>query len=390
MPRVNPEILAWARTTAALEVGDAARKLGLGDSQSLSAADKLRALESGDREPSRTILRSMETLYRRPLLTFYLDRPPAPHTTPADFRSHRHHHAPQEGARLRALLRDILVRQSVLREALLDEDEVAPLPFIGSRRQADGWEAVLASVQEIIRIDRQELRRRKDPAVGFRLLREQVEAAGVFVLLKSDLGNYRTRLETTVFRGFAIADEVAPFIVISDQDAVPARSFTLLHEVVHLILGQTGHSDLWADNEVERFCDRVASHFLVTEGELDDAVRGKDLRFDDPGRDIEQLADLFRVSRSMIAYRARDLGLLSHAQYAAMLAQYHGQWQAARKKQREGNPDLILKPQVFRRSRLGRRLISEVQRLVKAKSLTIPRAARILGTPPIQVARVLG
>lgn len=390
MPQVNPEILVWARTTAALEVGEAARKLGLGDSKSLSAADKLHALESGDREPSRTILRSMETVYRRPLLTFYLDRPPAPHTAPADFRSHRHHHAPQEGARLRALLRDILVRQSVLREALLDEEEVVPLPFIGSRRQADGWEAVLASVQEVIRVDRQELRRRKDPAVGFRLLREQVEAAGVFVMLKSDLGNYRTRLETTVFRGFAISDEVAPFIVISDQDAVPARSFTLLHEVVHLILGQTGHSDLWAENEVERFCDRVASHFLVTEGELEDAVRDKGLRFDDPGRDIEQLADLFRVSRSMIAYRVRDSGVISYAQYAALLTQYRGQWQAAKKLQRERNPDVKLQPDVLRRNRLGKRLISEVQRLVKAKSLTIPEAARILGTPPVQVARVLG
>lgn len=389
MPRVNPEILAWARTTAALEVGDAARKLGLGDSRSLSAADRLRALESGVREPSRTTLRSMETVYRRPLVTFYLDRPPAPHATPADFRSPGHHHTPQEGARLRALLRDILVRQSVLREALRDEEEVAPLPFIGSRRLADGWEAVLASVQDLIRLERRQFRRRKDPAVGFRLLREQVEAAGVFVLLKSDLGNYRTRLETTVFRGFAIADEVAPFIVISDQDAVPARSFTLLHEVVHLVLGQTGHGDLWAENEVERFCDRVASNFLVTEGELDDAVRDNDLRFDDPGSDIERLAALFRVSRSMIAHRLRERGVISPSQYTVMLTQYRRQWQAAKRRQQEATPDLKLKPKVFRRNRLDTRLISEVKRLVAAKSLTIPRAAQVLGTPPVQVARVL-
>jgi hypothetical protein len=35
-----------------------------------------------------------------------------------------------------------------------------------------------------------------------------------------------------VFRGFAPADDLAPFIVINDND--PAHSFTLLHELVHI------------------------------------------------------------------------------------------------------------------------------------------------------------
>ena len=389
MPQVNPEILVWARTTAAIGVEDAAQKLRLGDTQSRTAAEKLRALESGGQEPSRTTLRHMETLYRRPLLTFYLDRPPAPHPAGVDFRSFNHHHTSQDSARLGALLRDIQVRQSVLREALRDEDEVAPIAFIDSRRQADGWEAVLQALREVVGVERQQFRRRKDPAVGFRLLREQVEAAGVFVLLKSDLGDYRTRLDTTVFRGFAISDEVAPFIVISDQDAVPARSFTLLHEVVHLILGQTGHGDIWAENEVERFCDRVASNFLVTEGELDDAIRANHLRFDDPGRDIGRLAEMFGVSRAMVAYRTLESGAITQDQYTDLASRYRGQWAAMKKSRRESNDELRINPYVIRKSRLGKRLISEVQRLTKAGSLTIPRAAQVLGTAPLQVARIL-
>jgi hypothetical protein len=35
-----------------------------------------------------------------------------------------------------------------------------------------------------------------------------------------------------VFRGFALADDLAPFIVINDND--PAHSFTLPHELVHI------------------------------------------------------------------------------------------------------------------------------------------------------------
>ena len=45
-----------------------------------------------------------------------------------------------------------------------------------------------------------------------------------------------------VGRGFALADEVAPFVVINHQDHRGAWSFTLLHELTHLWLGETGVS----------------------------------------------------------------------------------------------------------------------------------------------------
>ena len=64
------------------------------------------------------------------------------------------------------------------------------------------------------------------PEQAFRLLRERAEEAGVFVLLKGDLGSHHTAIDTDTFRGFAIADEIAPFVVINDNDARPAWSFT--------------------------------------------------------------------------------------------------------------------------------------------------------------------
>ena len=69
---VNPEILVWARETAGLSVADAARKLGLSDSKRASSIDKLVALESGVKEPTRAQVVKMAEKYRRPLLTFYL------------------------------------------------------------------------------------------------------------------------------------------------------------------------------------------------------------------------------------------------------------------------------------------------------------------------------
>jgi Zn-dependent peptidase ImmA (M78 family) len=73
---------------------------------------------------------------------------------------------------------------------------------------------------------------------AFKYLRTQVERTGVFVLLIGNLGSHHSNVSVEVFRGFALADDVAPFIVVNDQDAKVAWSFTVLHELVHIWLGK--------------------------------------------------------------------------------------------------------------------------------------------------------
>jgi hypothetical protein len=79
MTTVNPHILVWARETAGYDLFEAARKLGLKDGKAAAADEKLAACESGEKAPSRPLLLKMAKQYRRPLLTFYLDSPPARH-----------------------------------------------------------------------------------------------------------------------------------------------------------------------------------------------------------------------------------------------------------------------------------------------------------------------
>ena len=88
MPDVNPEIMVWARETAGLTPDIAARKLGFRDSARSSAAEKLEAIEYGDKEPSRPQLLKMVDVYRRPLLTFYLSKPPKRGDRGATFALH--------------------------------------------------------------------------------------------------------------------------------------------------------------------------------------------------------------------------------------------------------------------------------------------------------------
>src|SRR5436309_3271357 len=70
--QINPRMLLWGRETAGLSIEEAAEKLGLKDTVRRRAVDKLRALEAGERAPSRTQLGRAAVAYHRPLIAFYL------------------------------------------------------------------------------------------------------------------------------------------------------------------------------------------------------------------------------------------------------------------------------------------------------------------------------
>ena len=125
-----------------------------------------------------------------------------------------------------------------------DDEDVAPRTFVGSLPITTSVKQAASKIRDALGVlDEDELRRaaaRPDQLFGE--VRRRVEALGVFVLLLGDLGNYKTAVSSSVFRGFALADEIAPVIVINDQDAKTAWTFTLVHELVHLFIGSTGVS----------------------------------------------------------------------------------------------------------------------------------------------------
>ena len=87
MPNINNSILKWAREASYLSTDEAARKLGISDSRTASAVEKLEAYENGGKAPSRSLLIRMSRQYHQSLLVFYLDRPPRVGDRGEDFRT---------------------------------------------------------------------------------------------------------------------------------------------------------------------------------------------------------------------------------------------------------------------------------------------------------------
>ncbi|MBK8822349.1 MAG: hypothetical protein IPN58_06970 [Anaerolineales bacterium] len=104
----------------------------------------------------------------------------------------------------------------------------------------------------MLQIDAKDFYAQPNPDKAFALLRSRIETAGVFVLLIGSLGSHHTAIELEIFRGFALADEFVSFIILNDHYSHAAWSFTLLHELTHILLGQSGISGNRAEQEQEK------------------------------------------------------------------------------------------------------------------------------------------
>jgi Zn-dependent peptidase ImmA (M78 family) len=380
MPALNPKIFVWARETAGLSLDEAARAIELKEAHGVSGGQRLAALEAGDEEPSRPLLVRMAKAYRRSLLVFYLEGPPKTGDRGKDFRTLPGGKPPLFNPVLDALIRDVRGRQSVIK-SLLEDEEAERLPFIGS---ADMNVPVPELAERIVRqtdFDLVKFRGQDSVEDAFAYLRLRLEDTGIFVLLLGNLGSYHTNIPVDTFRGFAMADEIAPIAIINDNDARSAWSFTALHEVAHLWLGDTGVSGWATGLAIEQYCSDVAAEILLPPREIDEFVDVGRLSFDKLVDSIGKFAGRRKISRAMVAYRVFRMGAITHKIWGDLNERFRQDWlerkerEALKQATREGGPSYY----VVRRHRIGKALLDLAGRSLGEGLLTYTKAGRLLG-----------
>lgn len=391
--QINPRILVWARETAGLTVDEAAEKLGLKDSARATARQKLQELENGQRDPAPTTLQKAASIYRRPLVAFYMSQPPARGDRGEDFRAAKSASA-QDNATLDALLRDVRARQQMVREVLEDAEESQPRSFIGSARVEDGPKAVAAAIRAALGVSEEQQRRSRDIGALFSILRSAAERIGIYVLLLGDVGSHHSDIGEDVFRGFALADDVAPFVVINDNDAAVARSFTLMHELVHIWIGESGISGPLRDvpdNVIECFCNDTASEFLLPSDAIPDYSILLRAPLDDVMGAIQSLGSAWKVSEPAVAYRFVQKGWINRTVASQLFAIYVERWRQQKQREKENRQPDDKGPGYYTlgRFRLGAGLLGVVRRALQDDTLTHTGAAKILGVGPASVSQLL-
>ena len=261
-------MLRWARERASLELDRLAEKVNV-------RADKLQRWESGEVHPTFIQAQSLARALHIPFGFLFLSAPPQESLPIPDLRTLGNHPMGQISTDLRDLVSDILRKQDWYR-TYLQEQGVQPPAFIG-KFQLDADASCVAEdmtvTLKLMLSDREEV---SNGEAFLSLLMKKAEEAGVWVMRSGIVGgNTHRPLSVQEFRGFALCDEFAPVVFINGKDASAAQIFTLVHELAHLWIGQSGISDLslaqpndTPHQVIERFCNTVAAEVLVPKNDL--------------------------------------------------------------------------------------------------------------------------
>lgn len=257
-------------------------------------------------------------------------------------------------------------RQEWLEDYLI-ENEIETCNFIGSITLRTPIETAVSKLREIVGMEARWAFGLATTEVGVSKITQALEDAGVFVAYNGVVGNNTHRpLRVSECRGFALVNQVAPYIFVNSSDAPTAQLFTLIHETTHLMLGvSAGHAetDTLSHDATERYCDMVAAEFLVPAAELRTVWNGN----------LKDTARKFLVSELVVARRAHDLRLMSEEDYHSFWMEYRNRTKYIRK---AGNGGSFYRTSV---KRVGRLFAIHVKNAVANRQLSYTEAYKLTG-----------
>ncbi|MBU0699871.1 XRE family transcriptional regulator [bacterium] len=159
-----------------------------------------------------------------------------------------------------------------------------------------------------------------------------LEQKGVFIFLTSKYKGW-SYIDREFLRGFAIYHSKIPIIVINDSDSKKAQSFTLFHELGH-ILRKENSIDVWEyqNIEIEKWCDELAGNVLMPANELQNITLS-----DNPLSDINSIAKSFKISPYACLVRLRQLQKISQQVYQNIENRLIDEFKQLQEKLKESN-----------------------------------------------------
>ena len=309
---VEPTILRWARESAGVETATAARRAG-------ATPARIEEWEQGISSPTIKQLRKLGKAYMCSIGLFFLSELPEDPESIRDFRKIPDELREEMSPALRFEIRLAWDRRDEALELMADLDE-EPARIEGHFSIADDPDQVAAKLRRMLNIPVLEQQRWRDRYEAFNSWRQAIEGKGVLVFQTGILRNLTVHPEEA--RGFSIAEQPYPVIVVTGKDHPTARCFTLIHELTHILVDEGGicqdfaHRFGRATSQIDRtevFCNRVAASTLVPSDALlrSDVVRGHARRVEWSDAELGALARSFWVSWEVILRRLLTLGRTS-------------------------------------------------------------------------------
>lgn len=333
---VAPSVMIWARESIGLSREEAAKRLKMDEVT-------LGYLEWGAYDPTFAQVERMAKVYQRPLVAFFLSEPPDDRDGMPDFRL-------LPGNRKRAWSPEMHVAYRRVRDqrdaalAIAEATGEPPQLLELSLQISDDAEAIAEMIRRWLKAP---------PPDNFAALTQ-----GRALSLWSRIIEQRAILVTQVegvpvdeMRGFSLAARPFPIIAVNSSDSLRGRTFTLLHELIHVLLQEDALCDLGQRRvlkgpkaQVERFCDEVAAAVLMPRDDVTthQLVEGVTTPRTWSDQELKVLATSFAVSEEAMLLRlvtlnkaSMDFYMRKHRQFMAI---YEERRQRRMQKKASGGP----------------------------------------------------
>lgn len=372
---ITSEILKWARESAKMTLDVAASKIN-------KSPEILEQWEIGESFPTIKQAEKLAKIYKRPFSIFFLPEIPKDFHPLQDFRK-------SDSVKLTTasifIMREIQQKQSWLRDVLIEEQE-QKLNFIGKFTLNDSPSIVAADILKSLNI----IPGKYSESSAIKEWIQKSESIGIYISRTSFIHS-RLTIEKNELQGFAIADEYAPFIFINSKDWDAPQLFTLVHELVHLWIAETGISnDIELGNQkdknklhpVELFCNEVTANILMPSilmTNLESVVFNN-------SRSVFKKAKEIGVSSFALIVRAVNLGIISKSQYSSLRNEVQLDFEKflekeaekkARQKKQSGGPN----PYLLRLNKNSRLFTQFVLDAFKGGRVEPTQASSLLNTP---------
>ncbi|CAN7495657.1 XRE family transcriptional regulator [Trinickia sp. LjRoot230] len=376
--QINPAILTWALQRSGIDALALADKLG-------TATARVESWETGERKPTFRQAKRIAEITHIPFGYFYLPEPPEEALPIADFRTVGDDPVRPLSADFRDLFNEVMRKQTWFREYRQLQGQ-EPLACIGRFNVRSTATQVAADIGRALQVTAQDRINCANWEDYLRLLIARIEDAGVLVMRSGIVGNNTHRpLSVDEFRGFVVADQYAPVVFLNGKDAKAAQIFTLIHEIAHLWLGESGVSNERIDaahqhgGDVERLCNATAAEFLAPAAEFR-------AQWNDRAGFVAQVRDLartFKVSGVVVGRRAVELGLAPWNEFAAFYQAEREAWAAAAARQSSGGS-----PYKTSAVRNGKLLTKAVLETAFEGRMLLRDAGSLLGVSPANLKKL--
>ncbi len=303
---ITPEVLKWARKTAKISEMDAAAKVSV-------KVEKLIEWENGESLPTVNQAIKLAKSYQRPFAVLFLPEPPLDFQPLQDFRMSG---SKEISTAVTFIIREIQKKQNWISENN-QENEEPKLPFVGKFSLKSDSIVVAKDILKTLDIN-------PTNYIDSNPLKEWIdksEANGIFISRTSFI-HTRLKLDKEELQGFAIADPYAPFVFINSADWGAPQLFTLVHELAHIWIAETGISNN-VDVEikqkdkfhpVELFCNEVAANALMPT----EAIKRISKDSFSNSNKVFRIAKVLGVSSFSLIYRALKLEIINLSEYRSL------------------------------------------------------------------------